>query len=112
MTTSTSSSATHQNVPAPTTRDRHDLDQRARELELNRLRNALTALGVRTRLTRPRSQISRLRVNKNGWHETVMCAGSEGTYAYVTAQGRLLGPTDDVQAIARLLIWMLDHKQR
>ncbi|MFC5187193.1 hypothetical protein [Actinomadura harenae] len=112
MTTPTSSSATNQNVPAPRTRGHDDPDQRAREVGLNRLRAVLTALGVRTRLTRPRNRIWRLRVHKNGWHETVMCAGSEGTYAYVTAHGRLLGPTSDVQSIARLLVWMLDHQQR
>ncbi|MFC4906931.1 hypothetical protein [Actinomadura gamaensis] len=107
-----SSSAIHQNIPAPRARRRHDPDQRAREADLNRLRTTLIALGVRTRLTRPRSGIWRLRLHKNGWHETVMCAGSEGTYAYVTAHGRLLGPTADVHSIARLLVWMLDHQQR
>ncbi|MEV5574507.1 hypothetical protein AB0L06_31115 [Spirillospora sp. NPDC052269] len=112
MTATASSSATRQNVPAPRARSQRDPDQRAREVALNQLRTVLTTLGVRTRLTRPRSRIWRLRVHKNGWNETVMCGGSEGTYAYVTAHGRLLGPTGDVQSVARLLIWMLDHQQR
>ncbi|WP_026416353.1 hypothetical protein [Actinomadura oligospora] len=112
MTASASLPATHQTVPGPRSRVQLDPDQRAREVALHRLRTVLTTLGVRTRLTRPRSRIWRLRVHKNGWHETVMCGGSDGTFAFVTAHGRLLGPTSDVQSIARLLIWMLDHQQR
>ncbi|MCP2337935.1 hypothetical protein [Actinomadura rupiterrae] len=112
MAAAAASSATDPNIPAPRSHGQRDPDQRAREAGLNRLRGTLVALGVRTRLTRPRSGIWRLRLHRNGWHETVMCAGSEGTYAYVTAHGRLLGPTSDVHSIARLLVWMLDHRQR
>lgn len=41
-----------------------------------------------------------------------MCAGAEGVYAYVTGHGRLLGSTDEVRYVARLLMWMVARRQR
>ncbi|NED55272.1 hypothetical protein G3I24_30830, partial [Micromonospora aurantiaca] len=53
-----------------------------------------------------------LRIRHNGWSETVLCAGAEGTYAYVTAHGRLLGTTDEPRQVARLLLWMVERRTR
>ncbi|MBA8956549.1 hypothetical protein ACFQU9_03460 [Actinomadura namibiensis] len=77
-----------------------------------RLRHELTELGARVRVRRARSGRWKLRLYWRGWSTTVMCAGAEGTYAYVTTHGQLLGPTGDVRYIARRLLWMLERHQR
>jgi hypothetical protein len=42
----------------------------------------------------------------------VLCAGAEGTYAYVTGHGRLLGTTDDLRGVIQTLTWMIEGRQR
>ncbi len=83
-----------------------------RRARLLRLHYELGRLGASARARKPRNGRWRLRVRRDGWSETVLCAGAEGVYAYVTAHGRLLGTTDEVRHVARLLIWMIERKQR
>lgn len=65
---------------------------------LLRLGNELALCGVRVRVSRvPFSVRWHLRVGGPAVlarKETVWCAGAEGVYAFVTAQGLLLGPAD------------------
>jgi hypothetical protein len=42
----------------------------------------------------------------------VLCAGAEGTYAYVTGHGRLLGTTDDLRGVIQTLTWMIEGRHR
>jgi hypothetical protein len=93
----------------PTTRH-GDLEQR--RAHLLRLHYELRHLGAAVRVRRPRNGRWRLRLRTPDWSETVMCAGAEGVYAYVTAHGRLLGPVEDVRYISRLLVWMAERRQR
>jgi hypothetical protein len=83
-----------------------------RRARLLRLRYELTHLGAQVRVQKPRSGRWRLKLRRARWSETVLCAGADGTYAYVTASGRLLGPTDDVRYVAQVLIWMVEGKHR
>jgi hypothetical protein len=83
-----------------------------RRARLLRLHYELRRIGACVRARKPRNGRWRLRIRHNGWSETVMCAGADGVYAYVTAHGRLLGPTDEVRYVARLLVWMVERHIR
>lgn len=83
-----------------------------RRARLLRLHYELRRIGVSVRARKPRNGRWRLRIRHNGWSETVLCAGAEGAYAYVTAHGRLLGTTDEVRYVARLLCWMAERRVR
>ncbi|RAY14992.1 hypothetical protein DPM19_09585 [Actinomadura craniellae] len=87
-----------------------ELDERQRRLL--RLRHELARIGVRTRIRRPRNGRWKITLRSARWSETVLCAGAEGAYAYVTVHGRLLGPADDVRHVAQVLVWMVDRKHR
>ncbi|OLT31868.1 hypothetical protein BJF79_08725 [Actinomadura sp. CNU-125] len=65
-----------------------------------------------THVNKPRNGRWQLRVRCGRWSETVLCAGAEGTYAYVTGHGRLLGPAHDARYIARVLSWMVERRSR
>lgn len=79
---------------------------------LLRLLYELRHIGVRVRARKPRNGRWRLHIRHNGWSETVLCAGAEGVYAYVTAHGRLLGTADEARYVARLLLWMVERRTR
>ncbi|URM97404.1 hypothetical protein LUW76_25310 [Actinomadura madurae] len=83
-----------------------------RRARLLRLHYELRHIGACVRARKPRNGRWRLRIRHNGWSETVMCAGADGAYAYVTAHGRLLGTTDEVRYVARLLVWMVERHIR
>ncbi|MFF0520705.1 hypothetical protein ACFYTC_18485 [Actinomadura nitritigenes] len=83
-----------------------------RRERLLRLHFELKRLGASTRVRRPRNGRWRLRVRCDGWSETVMCAGADGAYAYVTAHGRVLGTASEVRYVARLLVWMVERRKR
>ncbi|GAA2614180.1 hypothetical protein SMC26_24085 [Actinomadura fulvescens] len=87
-------------------------DLEERRARLLRLRYELSHLGAQVRVQRPRNGHWKLKLRHARWTETVLCAGADETYAYVTAEGRLLGPTDDVRYIARVLIWMVEGRHR
>lgn len=93
------------------TRPRTELEER--QQRLMRLRRELTRLGVRVRVRRSRNGRWKLKLRTTiGWTETVLCAGAEGSYVYVTAHGRLLGRTRDARQVAQLLLWMLERRCR
>ncbi|GAA4238094.1 hypothetical protein GCM10022254_52580 [Actinomadura meridiana] len=83
-----------------------------RRARLLRLHYELRHIGVSARARKPRNGRWRLRIRHNGWSETVLCAGAEGTYAYVTAHGRLLGTADEPRYVARMLLWMMERRTR
>ncbi|MEU5882857.1 hypothetical protein [Spirillospora sp. NPDC047279] len=83
-----------------------------RQVRLLRLHHELKRLGVTVRVRKPHNGRWQLRVRRAGWTETVLCAGAEGDYAYVSVHGRLLGPVDDVRYVARLLVWMIERRER
>ncbi|MEU8305950.1 hypothetical protein AB0C84_20555 [Actinomadura sp. NPDC048955] len=83
-----------------------------RRARLLRLRYELRRLGLRVRVRKPRNGRWCLRVRHNGWSETVLCAGADGVYAYVTAHGRLLGTTAEPRYVAQLLLWMVERRRR
>lgn len=83
-----------------------------RRAKLLRLHYELRRLGACVRARKPRNGRWRLRIRNDGWSETVLCAGADGAYAYVTAHGRLLGTTDEVRYVARLLLWMVERRLR
>ncbi|RSN53254.1 hypothetical protein [Actinomadura sp. WAC 06369] len=87
-------------------------EREERRARLLRLRFELGRLGISTRVRKPRNGRWQLRVHRNGWSETVLCAGAEDAYAYVTAHGRLLGTTNEARHVARLLDWMLERRLR
>ncbi|TDD71117.1 hypothetical protein [Actinomadura rubrisoli] len=89
-----------------------EVELEERRARLLRLQFELRRLGACVRARKPRNGRWRLSVRHNGWSETVLCAGAEGAYAYVTAHGRLLGTTDEVRYVARLLVWMLKSRLR
>ncbi|WP_285498322.1 hypothetical protein [Actinomadura sp. NBRC 104425] len=95
-------------TPATTLQD--ELEERRNRLL--RLHFELRRLGASVRARKPRHGRWRLRIRGDGWSETVMCAGAEGVYAYVTGHGRLLGTTDEVRHVARLLMWMVARRKR
>ncbi|MFG2006199.1 hypothetical protein ACGFNU_44325 [Spirillospora sp. NPDC048911] len=96
---------THPRLPA-----RSDLDRR--RAHLLRLHHELGQLGARARVQRPRNGRWRLKLRQARWTETVLCAGAEDTFAYVTGNGRVLGPTHDVRYVAQVLVWMIEGKHR
>jgi hypothetical protein len=69
---------------------------------------------VLVRVRKPRNGRWKLTVRSRGtrWTETVLCAGAEGTYAYVTGHGRLLGTTDDLRGVIQTLTWMIEGRHR
>ncbi|MEU8804835.1 hypothetical protein [Spirillospora sp. NPDC048819] len=83
-----------------------------RRARLLRLHYELRRIGVSARARKPRNGRWRLRIRHNGWSETVLCAGAEGAYAFVTAYGRLLGTTDEARYVAQLLAWMVERRVR
>ncbi|MDL4770709.1 hypothetical protein [Actinomadura xylanilytica] len=83
-----------------------------RRAHLLRLRFELVRLGVAVRVRRARQGRLRLRIRHSGWSETVLCAGADDAFAFVTAHGRLLGPAEDARVVARLLVWMAERRQR
>ncbi|MEU8347839.1 hypothetical protein [Actinomadura geliboluensis] len=83
-----------------------------RRARLLRLHYELRRIGVGVRARKPRNGRWRLHIRHNGWSETVLCAGADGVYAYVTAHGRLLGTTDEARYVARLLFWMAERRTR
>jgi hypothetical protein len=82
-----------------------------RRQRLLRLHYELNRLDVAVRVRKPRNGRWTLKLRKDGT-ETVLCAGAEDAYAYVTAHGRLLGSTDDARHVARVLAWMIEGKRR
>jgi hypothetical protein len=90
---------------------RNELEER--RAHLLRLRWELIRLGVLVRIRKPRNGRWKLKLRTpTGWSETVLCAGAEGAYVYVTAHGRLLGRVQDVRLVARTLVWMLERRRR
>ncbi|MEU8124953.1 hypothetical protein AB0C21_40100 [Spirillospora sp. NPDC049024] len=83
-----------------------------RRARLLRLHYELRRLELSVRVRRPRNGRWCLRIRNNGWSETVLCAGADGAYAYVTAHGRLLGTTSEARYVARLLLWMVERHVR
>ena len=83
-----------------------------RRARLLRLHYELRRIGISVRARKPRNGRWRLHIRHNGWSETVLCAGADGVYAYVTAHGRLLGTTDEPRYVARLLFWMAERRTR
>ncbi|WP_131742906.1 hypothetical protein [Actinomadura roseirufa] len=83
-----------------------------RRARLLRLHYELKRIGVNVRARKPRNGRWKLKVRNKSWSETVLCAGADGAYAYVTAHGRLLGSADEARYVARLLAWMLERRQR
>lgn len=100
-------------ITHPIEQDNQAVELEKRRARLMRLRYELARNGVWVRVRKPRSGRWKLTIRSStGWPETVMCAGAEGAYAYVTGHGRLLGPTDDVRHVARVLAWMIEGNYR
>lgn len=87
-------------------------EQQRRQAELLRLHWLLTRQGIKSRVRKPRNGRWKLKVSTRGWSETVLCAGAEGVYAYVTIHGRLLGSTRDARYVVRILHWMIERRLR
>jgi hypothetical protein len=87
---------------------------RERRVRLLRLHHELIRAGMRVRVRRPRNGRWKLTIRspETGWSETVLCAGAEGVYAYVTGHGRLLGSTDDLRRVTQTLAWMIERRHR
>ena len=83
-----------------------------RRARLLRLRYELKCNGVKVRVRKPRNGRWQLKLRSGGWSETVLCAGAEGTYVYVTAHGRLLGPAHEARHVACVLAWMVERHER
>jgi hypothetical protein len=98
--------------PAGTIEEAAEL--RERRVRLLRLRHELIRAGVLVRVRRPRNGRWKLTIRSRGtrWTETVLCAGAEGAYAYVTGHGRLLGSTEDLRGVIQTLAWMIDGGHR
>ena len=97
-------------MSALSTTTQEDLERR--RAHLLRLHYELKRLGATVKVRKPRRGRWRLSVKTADWSETVLCAGAEGVYAYVTVHGRLLGPVEDVRYISRLLMWMTERRLR
>ena len=76
------------------------------------LQRELTDHGLDTAIRRQRNGIWKLKVRHGLWTETVMCAGAEGVYAFVTLHGRLLGSADDLRGTVDLIQFMVNRRQR
>lgn len=74
-------------------------ESQARRRHLLRLRDALCQHGVPVRVVKLRHERWLLKVNS----ESVLCAGAEGVYVYVTRQGRILSPASDEGVVAAAL---------
>ncbi|WP_433332936.1 hypothetical protein [Spirillospora sp. CA-294931] len=86
-----------------------ELEERRRHLL--RLHWELAQIGVRVSVRKPRSGRWKLKIRGPGRSETVLCAGAEDAYAFVTAHGRILGPVSDARYIARILAWMVEGRR-
>lgn len=84
-----------------------------RQAHLMRLRYELARNGVWVRVRKPGNGRWKLTL-RNGSSPalTALCCGAEGAYAYVTGDGRLLGPVTDVRYVARTLVWMVEENYR
>ena len=88
-------------------------EQEVRHFHLMRLHHELQRAGVHVQVRRRRRGRPRLRLlSSTGWAETVLCAGAEGAYAFVTIHGRLLGRATDVRYVAATLTWMIERNHR
>ncbi|GAA2731532.1 hypothetical protein [Actinocorallia aurantiaca] len=88
----------------------NDLETRQRLLlDLHR---HLVGNGLHVTIRRPHNGIWKLKIRRGLWTETVMCAGAEGAYAFVTPHGRLLGSTDDLHGVIDLVQFMVNRRQR
>ena len=87
---------------------------RERQVRLLRLHHELIRAGMRVRVRKPRNGRWKLTIRspETGWSETVLCAGAEGVYAYVTGHGRLLGGTDELRRVTQTLAWMIERQHR
>ncbi|MCW2940761.1 MAG: hypothetical protein JWN00_3746 [Actinomycetia bacterium] len=84
-----------------------------RRARLLRLHWELKHRGVRVQVRKPRNGRWQLKLRSStGWPETVLCAGAEGAYAFVTGHGRLLGSADDARYTAQILAWMIEGNYR
>jgi hypothetical protein len=85
-----------------------------RRVRLLRLHHELVRTGVLVRVRKSRNGRWKLTIRSRGtrWTETVLCAGAEGAYAYVTGHGRLLGSTDDLRGVIQTLSWMIEGRHR
>ncbi len=83
-----------------------------RQLLLTDLYRELKARNLHVVIRRPRNGRWKLKLRRGLWTETVMCAGAEGVYAFVTLHGRLLGSTDDLRGTVDLLQFMVNRRQR
>ena len=83
-----------------------------RQKYLKQLRWELNFLNVDVRIRKPRNGRWQLKLRHGSWSETVLCAGTEDVYAFVTAHGRIVGPAQDSRHAARVLLWMIERKQR
>lgn len=87
-------------------------DRETRQRLLMDLHQELVARDLRVVIRKPRNGLWKLKLRHGLWTETVMCAGSEGAYAFVTPHGRLLGSADDLGGTVDLLRFMLIRRQR
>jgi hypothetical protein len=88
----------------------NDLETRQRLLlDLHR---HLVGNGLQVRIRRPHNGIWKLKIRHGLWVETVMCAGAEDAYVFVTPHGRLLGSTDDLHGVVDLIRFMVTRRQR
>ncbi len=90
--------------------DKDDLETRQRLL--TDLHRELKTRDLHVVIRKPRNGLWKLKLRRGLWTETVMCAGAEGVYAFVTLHGRLLGSADDPCGTAGLLQFMLIRRQR
>jgi hypothetical protein len=85
-----------------------------RRVRLLLFHHELIRTGALVRVRKPRNGRWKLKIRSRGtgWTETVLCAGAEGAYAYVTGHGRLLGSTDDLRGAIQTLAWMIEGRHR
>ncbi|MGI8333632.1 hypothetical protein ACRYCC_27095 [Actinomadura scrupuli] len=98
----------------PNERSAEAAELRERQVRLLRLHHDLIRTGVLVRVRKPRNGRWKLtlRSREARWTETVLCAGAEGTYAYVTGHGRLLGSADNPRGVVQTLTWMIEGQHR
>ena len=89
-------------------------DRKTRQQLLLDLQQELADQGLDAVLRKPRSGIWKLKIRRGPWAETIMCAGAEGAYAFVTVHGRLLGSAgaDDFRGTVDLIQFMVNRRQR
>lgn len=71
-------------------------ESQARRYHLLRLRDELGRRGIPVRVVKGRRGRLMLKLAS----ESVLCAGAEGVYAYVTRNGRILAPASDEGLLA------------